>query len=63
MLLSFRLLDECAKTCGTDACEACGAKAIDEVRDRLSNYNISIISIEDEDDAKESIRSDLITYL
>jgi len=58
-----RLLDECAKTCGTDACEACGAKAIDEVRDRLSNYNISIISIEDEDDAKESIRSDLITYL
>jgi hypothetical protein len=58
-----RLLEECAKTCGTDACDACGAKAIDEVRDRLSNYNISIISIEDEDDAKESIRSDLITYL
>jgi len=62
----IRFLDECANSdsCkrGTIGCESCGAKRIDEIFDKLDGYNISIVTL-DEEDARESIRSDLITYL
>jgi len=56
-----RLLQDCKRTCTTE-CEACGAVKIDEALDKLGDYNVSLYSLE-EQDAKESIRSDLIQYL
>jgi len=56
-----RLLQDCRRTCITE-CDACGAEKIDEVLDKLGDYNVSLITLEEED-AKESIRSDMITYL
>jgi len=56
-----RLLQQVRKTC-ISACDACGAEKIDEVLDKLQDYNISLLTRE-EDDAKETIRADLISYL
>jgi len=56
-----RQLQQVRKTC-IHACDACGAEKIDEVLDKLQDYNISLITREEED-AKETIRSDLISYL
>jgi len=58
-----RFLEKCAEGCTSfSPCDACGAKRIDEVVEKLGDYNISLIT-QDEEDARESIRSDLITYL
>jgi len=56
-----RQLQQVRKTC-IHACDACGAEKIDEVLDKLQDYNISLITREEED-AKETIRGDLISYL
>ena len=56
-----RLLQQCRRTCITE-CEACGADKIDEVLDKLGDYNVSLLTL-DEEDAKDTIRSDLIAYL
>jgi len=57
-----RFLNKCAETCPQGPCDSCGAEKIDEVVDKLTDYNISLTTL-DEEDAKESIRSDLISYL
>ena len=65
MLFDYlRNLEKCADTygCNMTGCESCGARRINDVIDKLGDYNISLNTLEEED-AKDNIRSDLITYL
>jgi len=55
-----RFLDKCATESCPIGCDSCGAKRIDEVVDKLNDYNVSLI---EQEDSLESIRSDVITYL
>ncbi len=56
-----RLLDLCKQAC-PGQCDSCGAEKIDEVADKLKDYLVSLEDLEEEE-AKESIRSDLMGFL
>lgn len=56
-----RLLEACQKNCPGE-CDSCGAEKIDEVSEKLSDYKESIEEL-DEEEAKDTIRSDLMAFL
>ena len=56
-----RALDECKKNCPGE-CDSCGAEKIMEVSDKLKDYKLQLEDLEEED-AKEAIRTDLMTFL
>ena len=56
-----RLLDACQQNCPGE-CDSCGAEKIDEVMDKLNDYKANLEDL-GQDEAKESIRADLMTYL
>ncbi len=56
-----RLLDICAQSC-PGQCDSCGADKIDEVQDKLKDYLVNLEDLEEEE-AKESIRTDLMGFL
>ena len=43
-------------------CDSCGAKKLDEITEKLADYQEQVSNLE-EDDAKESIRRDLMGVL
>lgn len=56
-----RLLDICQQNCPGE-CDSCGAAKIDEVAEKLFEYRATIEGLAEEE-AKESIRSDLMGFL
>ena len=54
-------MDICQQNCPGE-CDSCGAEKIDEVADKLRDYKASLEDLE-EDEAKETIRGDLMAYL
>lgn len=56
-----RLLQECQSKCPGE-CDSCGAEKIDEVSEKLRDYRANLEDLE-EDEAKETIRTDLMAYL
>ncbi|TRY76845.1 hypothetical protein TCAL_06875 [Tigriopus californicus] len=56
-----RLLEDCQQRCPGE-CDSCGAERIDEVADKLADYKANLEDLS-EDEAKESIRGDLMQYL
>jgi len=56
-----RQLQQCRKACPSD-CESCGAKKIEELQQKLTEYKGNVEELE-EDEAKESVRNDLMQYL
>ncbi len=56
-----RMLTSCQQRCPGE-CESCGAEKIDEVADKLRDYKASVEDLEEEE-AKESIRGDLMLFL
>ena len=56
-----RLLDACQKNCPGE-CDSCGAEKIDEVTDKLKDYRDSLADLEEEE-AKDSIRTDLMAFM
>jgi predicted RNase H-like nuclease (RuvC/YqgF family) len=56
-----RLLDQCQEKCPGE-CDSCGAEKIDEVSEKLKDYRANLEDLE-EQDAKESIRTDLMSFL
>ena len=56
-----RQLNQCREKCPSD-CDSCGAEKIEELRLKLAEYK-SIIEDLEEEDAKDSVRNDLMQYL
>ena len=56
-----RLQEACQQRCPGE-CDSCGAEKIDEVMDKLNDYKANLEDL-GQDEAKESIRADLMTYL
>lgn len=56
-----RLLDQCQEKCPGE-CDSCGAEKIDEVAEKLKDYKANLEDLEAED-AKETIRADLMQFL
>lgn len=55
------LLEDCQQRCPGE-CDSCGAERIDEVADKLADYKANLEDLSEEE-AKESIRGDLMQYL
>jgi len=56
-----RQLDQCREKCPSE-CDSCGSEKIEELKLKLQEYK-SIIEDLEEEDAKENVRGDLMTYL
>jgi len=56
-----RQLNQCREKCPSD-CESCGSEKIEELKLKLAEYK-SIIEDLEEEDAKDSVRNDLMQYL
>ena len=44
-------------------CESCGATKVDEMREKMREYTANLNSQREDEDKKEFIREDLITYI
>ena len=56
-----RQLQQCRKACPSD-CESCGAKKIEELQLKLTEYKANVDDLE-EDEAKDGVRNDLMQFL
>lgn len=56
-----RQLNQCREKCPAD-CDSCGSEKIEELKLKLAEYK-SIIEDLEEEDAKDSVRNDLMQYL
>ncbi len=56
-----RQLNQCREKCPSD-CESCGSEKIEELKLKLQEYKAILEDLE-EDDAKDSIRNDLMQFL
>jgi len=56
-----RALDKCQQNCPGE-CKSCGAQKIKDVSDKLKDYALQLEDL-DEEEAKETIRTDLMTFL
>ena len=56
-----RQLDQCREKCPSE-CDSCGSEKIEELKLKLQEYK-SIVEDLEEEDSKENVRGDLMTYL
>lgn len=56
-----RLYDQCQQNCPGE-CKSCGAEKIDEISEKMKEF-LEHVEILEEDEAKETIRTDLMAYL
>jgi hypothetical protein len=56
-----RLLKQCQQKCPGE-CESCGATKIDEIAEKIKDYKATI-EAQEEDEAKDNVRADLMGFL
>ena len=56
-----RQLNECQKRCPSE-CKSCGSDKIKEIKDKLESFKLTIQDLE-EDEAKETVRNELMAML
>ena len=56
-----RQLNDCKKRCPNE-CESCGSEKIKEIKDKLEQFKL-IIEDQEEDEAKETVRNELMGML
>lgn len=58
-----RSLDQCIRDCPTSGvCTSCGTEMIDKIMEKLNDYEITLEDL-DEEDAKDTIRTDVMAFL